>query len=498
MIPKRCKISRLFGEFSTSDNFSWFNLKEKNIYSNVDSLYYNVYLKDDSENVPPGNLVDFFGWCDGARENMLRDKISSIWFDEEKGILFTTKCFVNYKYCISKPGYFDIFFLPRLINSNTPRIHVQLRSIGLWQLGTYEALEDSFSFLKDLLLMYNVTVDRAVENRIDYCYHTNYFQSLQTLYSDDNVINHLYTTFCLGQKIFNLRYRNLTTETFNLGNKKSNNLFYRSYNKVREVIEENYKGFFLDHWLSLGLINKYDFYIYSRCYEKKSYSYRYAAMMEFYIEFGSNSFTKDLFNNALHDSNSTSDILKKMVRGVLPEPTLIINFEFQTMRKFYYYSDDLIDRLPTLHNGSFELLRIYQILDNRKIFLDYLTKEVVCFVKDKNVKKKDFVFTSFWNSLRKVKLFNACDVKLVRNYSTKKDLDLLVSRILSSTATLNLYLNKIDTNFNEDLNTLINVLNDNDMISGHGVVNFNNKRYFDLKEKRKMALKSILSRPSQK
>ena len=100
--------------------------------------------------------------------------------------------------------------------------------------------------------------------------------------------------------------------------------------------------------------------------------------------------------------------------------------------------------------------------------------------------------------MRKLKLFNACDVKLVRNYSTKIDLDLLVSRILCSTATLNLYLNKIDTNFNDDLNTLINVLNDNDMVSSDGIVNFNNKRYFDLKEKRKMALKSILSRPSQK
>lgn len=492
MVPKRCKITHLGREFSVSDLNFWFNLKEKSIHHNVDTLYYNVYLKDDTENIPPGSLVNLFNLLDSTKEKMLNDKISNVWFDEENGILFTTRSFRNYKYCISKPGYFDIFFLPRLINSSTPRIHVQLRSIGLWQLGTYESLEDSFRFIKDLLSSYDVQVDKTVENRIDYCYHTNYFQNLQTLYSDDNVVNHLYTSFRLGQKIFNLNYRSLKTETFNLGNKKSNNLFFRSYNKVREVIEENYKGFFLDYWLSLGLINQYDYYVYSKCYSKGSYSYKYSAMMEFYIEYGNDDSIKELFRNSLVDTNQTSDSLKKLVRGILPEPTLIINVEYQTMRKFYYYSDELIDRLPILHNCTSELLRLYQVLDNRKIFLDYLNREVVCFVKDKNVKKKDFVCIPFWKSLQSVKLFSACDVNFKRDYSSKKDLDSLVNRILSSTATLNIYLNKVDTNFADDLDTLINILNDNDLIPE----SISNNRYDIIKEKKKMALKSILSRPS--
>ena len=67
-------------------------------------------------------------------------------------------------------------------NNNTPRILVQLRSIGLWTLGENELLTYSYGIITEILQRYDIEVNYCQENRIDYCYHTNAIQNpLKTL-----------------------------------------------------------------------------------------------------------------------------------------------------------------------------------------------------------------------------------------------------------------------------------------------------------------------------
>ena len=68
------------------------------------------------------------------------------------------------------------------------------------------------------------------------------------------------TSFRIGQKVFRFYQGEITNEYLALGNRKSNNIFFRSYNKTREVCEMKYKDFFFDIWKENGLISEYDYY----------------------------------------------------------------------------------------------------------------------------------------------------------------------------------------------------------------------------------------------
>lgn len=490
-IEKNVKITKIFKEFSEEENNIFFNLKAKQIFHNIDSFYYSIFLENDSKDNLPFDLDKLFLLFDDLREECDKNN-SSVFFEEDEGVVFNKRRFKGYTYCLSKPNFFDIFFMPKLPNNCTPRIFVQLRSIGLWSSGTYNLIKESYIYISNLLKCFNCNISKTQENRIDYCYHTNYYQKIENLMSDNALSNNLYTSFKIYSKTGRLNNKDVTIEYLSLGNRKSNNLFYRNYNKVREVIEQGYKRFFLDIWLSLNLINKYDYYVYNYAYDKKSYSKIYEGMIKFYIDNGKDINLINKYKKMLNSTNVTSEDFRKELKGVLPTPTLILNLEYQTMRKFYYYADDLIDTLPIVNDcEEIQLLRLFQILDNRKIFLDYLNKDVVRYIKSKDLKKKDFEDIDFWKRLRTCKLDTLCNVKFSRNYDSKNDINLIASKILSNISTLNLYLGNETTDYAQDIYTAINILNDND-IKDNDIIE--NNKYFDIKEKRKMLLKSLLKK----
>lgn len=500
MIDKRYKRSKIYDDFDDSKRFEFFELKQKKFLHHVDTLYYSVFLKYDSEKEnSPGDykkLINLFE----VLKNIVDETGVVTWFDETDGVVFTRKRFSIYSYCISLPNYYDIFFAKSVPNSSTPRICVQLRSVGLWGLGEYELVKQSYYYLKNLLSLFDVEIERTQENRIDYCYHSNYFQSMKDVFNDEFLTNNLRTSFQIYSKVGRKDGKKLSVEYLSLGNRKSNNLFFRSYNKVREVIEENYKSFFFDIWFSYGLISKYDYLVYSYAFKCKRYDSIYKGMMQFYIDYGLDQGLKDKFSAVLKSTSCTIDDIKKLIKGVLPLPTLVVNFEFQTMRKFYYYSDDVINTLPILRNcEEYQLLRLFQILDNRKVFLDYLTRYTVSFVQDVDV--KDSKFLDFWLRLHNCKLDLQCNVKFNRVYSKNRDFKLIVDKIKSNMATLNVYLNNFGSDYDTDLSNLISVLNDNDMIPDNdGVCHSSGvdvDKYMFVKEKRKMALKSIVKMQSK-
>jgi len=514
--------SKLYNEFTKDNQEKYFGLIDKKFIPHVDTLYYSVFIKGDmadskneENSVPEGvlELIDFLKYSKSKFEEEELKFQKEFWFDYDKSILFTSNRFSLYEYCISKKGFYDIFISSYLPNDSTPRIVIQLRSVGLWGIGEYESVNESFEVAKQLLFDYGLEIEKTQENRIDFCYHTNILQSPENVYSDNSLANNLHTTFSIYNKVGRKHGRNLTVEYLSLGQRSSNNIFFRSYNKVREVIEENYKEFFLEFWFNAKVINYYDFYVYSYAFKKKNYGQIYWGILQFYLDFGSDPKVKEDFQYIKeHPKDYPVEELKKIVLAICPKPTLVINIEFQCMRKFFYSFNKALElSKPAIENecNYIELLRVFQILDNRKLFLDYLTEYTVSFKKDlsekhlKDIEKinKENVYQDFWKRLRATKLQLSFNGTIRRDYTSNINKEIIITRIKTSIATLSLYNDDWETDINNDLSRLICVLNDNDMIlNDDGTCSIVDNEYEKIKDKKKKALKSILeckSRPSK-
>lgn len=501
------KRTKIYSEFSLDKQKEFFAINEKKYLPHVDTFYYSVFLKGDSKDSPSLEIRNFVSILNEFKKQMQEEQ-EDFWYDYDNSLLYRRKTHAIYNHCIGLDNYFDIYVCGSLPNDYTPRISIQLRSIGLWSLGERESINHSFRFLNKILSDYNLEVDRTQENRIDYCYHTNCLQNPSKYFSDDIIANNIKSTFRIGSKSFTKFNRKFSVEYLSLGNRQSNNLFFRSYNKTREVVEKGYKGVFLDIWKSFGLISQYDYDVYSYAYQKQNYDAIPYGQIEFYLNYGNDPIIKKKFMDIKNDKNINVDTVKKYVKGILPEPTLIMNIEYQTMRKFYYNGSDLINSLPILENCDPCLLRLFQILDNRKIFLDYLTSKSVSFWNiyiDSDIKKltEKQIYMDWWYRLRNTKLDKTVQLDYKRNYNNNNSIEMLIKRLKGNLASLSLYKGNYDTDINEDFSNLLNVFNDNDYVlnTNNGQVIIKDNEYNRIKEKKKKALKSIIdnsSSPSHK
>ncbi len=495
---KTHKKSCIFNEFNFEDQKKYFSLTEKKYMPHVDTFYYSIFIKGDTVNssqkdninFPVGiyKMLDFLQFA----KNEISDTDKFIWFDYDRDLLIYKKRFSIYDYCISKQGFYDIFITKSLPNDSTPRIVIQLRSIGLWGLGEYELIKETYNVVKEFLFEYNLEILKVQENRIDFCYHTNSLQSPKKFYDDDCLAYNCRTNMGIFNKVGRKNSNKLEFEYLSFGSRRSNCIFFRSYNKAREVVEENYKDFFLELWYNAKIINYYDFYVYSYAYKKKSYYQIYEGMAQFYLHFGKDQKFKIAINSLL-DRKHTLEEVKKLILLKCPLPTQVVNIEFQTMRKFYLSVKEIF-KLPISHECEFDLLRLFQILDNRKFFLDYLPDVTISFRK---VDSEEYM--DFWNRLRMCRLDKNLNIKLKRNYSKNINRDIIISKIKSNLATLSLYDQNWETDINEDMSYLLCILNDNDMIinEADGTIRYEDPQYNKIKEKKKKALKSLLNKPKR-
>jgi hypothetical protein len=510
------KRSILFNGFNEDKQKEYFSLSLHKYYPHVDTYYYSIFLQGDNiKDDLPGvkGLLDIFM---DFREKVKKAK-EDIYFDKEKDLLYRSRRFEFYDHCLGVEELYDIFFCTSIPNSSTPRIVVQLRSIGLWTYGEYELINKSFVLVKELLEMYGLNIDKIQENRIDYAYHTNSIQNPVKFYGDKTLENNLVSTMSKYMKVGNInkvRHSNknkITIDYFSLGQRKSNCIFFRTYNKVREVVEENYKEFFITLWYKEKLINYYDFFIYNYAYAKHNYDYIYWGMLEFYLQFGTDENIKNRFASIKANSKKfTIDHLKEFVLEVCPMPTLIVNIEFQTMRKYYFQGRHIIQSLSTSTKLEHEeLLPLWQVLDNRSIFLKGLTSSTVSFRKNEycsvpSDKCKESYYLDFWKRLRSVKLENTCDLKYVRKYSSEINIDVLVSKLKGLVASFSVLSGNLDSNLDDDLSATLTYLNDNDFIrkvyDDNKNYQYEDYDYDKIKEKKLKALKSVLgnSKPSKK
>lgn len=469
--------NKLFYEMTLDEQDEYFTFSKNKFMHNIDTFYYSVKFKNDfrlkSEDESALKLRRYFKYK-YDQMNLGNFEASEIHPKIGKELVLRPVTFSRfYNTCLSYPEYFDIFIasvVPKAADggmSVTCECIVQIRSYMLWQYGVRDAFENSYRYVKNLAAYFDLEIDFVQENRIDYCWHTNYLINPEKFFAPDSFYkmrvdrfkNATYVTNKVGSEDYEIDYVAL--------GKRSDKVFIRIYLKSREVIEQNYKPWFFLIWEMNGLINKYDKYVYEKCYEKRSWFYRYYARLEFYKEHGRDPERVAYVSKILSgEMTIEEDALIRLADELTPKINLVVNVEYQTMRRHSKSYELIPFKDYSVYN---ECARVYQYFDNRKLIIDYLTDKVFRMVeKTGDEKKSRRPLCGFWAALRKTKCIDMRmtpeEARLVRNYNRKLNVDSMKKRVLGSAVTLGIYTRGInnDSPLQDAFEALL-CMNDNDI-----------------------------------
>ena len=533
MIFNSVKRSSVFDEFSEEEQEYWFSLKGKKTLHHIDTFYYSIRIYEarviDGEFEAP-EILKFIKDLDEAKQEKNKNMIQAVMFH---GLSVELRSFSGmYQYCISENALYDIFIAKTIINDDTPRILVQLRTEALIQYGVQQSIDMSYDKIVSILTEYGIHIDNingdyfpVNENRIDYAWHTNLIQDFSYLLSDEYLRKHLKSRMRNGMKHFDPS--TFTHNYLAVGDRRSNNVFFRAYDKTKEVVEQGYKGFFLERWLQNGLISRYDHYCLMRAYEMRSYTVGVlGGRIEWYLEHGKDENRKKFLTEVREKyfiSTTNSKYIRTKIGGksiriscmefsegcksqvysvdgnsdgdaygeddqlsdtapcsvtldcMLPPTTTIINCEYQTKRHFYRTLNEMISHLGK-DAERLEFTRMTRILALHKNICDYLTgySGSCCFVRDRNAKLKknqlqdepETVFTDWWWLLRNTKINKESDEALFRCYQRKADIERAKKKLVGDIATLTMLLNQTvaEQSFHQSALDVLSSINDNDLV----------------------------------
>lgn len=470
----------IYEELKYNDVCYWFDYRQRKFLHNIDTFYYSVKLENDftAESVDP-DVKRFRGYFEGLKKNFNSVDIESIdFFVKNLGnLLLKRGCFARmYDIRLNLPEEFDIFIAPVVPHGSdkesvTSEIVVQLRSYSIWTYGIYTAFEKSYDYIKAICNMFNLKIAYVQENRVDYCWHTNYFSNPSNFFNHENFY-----------KLQVSRYKDANDHTFKRGKegyemdylalgRRGSKCFIRIYHKTKEVIEMGYKPFFFKIWFFNGLINRFDLYCYEEAFKRQNYNYLDIARLKWYVEYGSYDNLKTeckYYIDQFEEYGMLGDEIIKLADKCTPKLNMIINVEFQTMRK----ASKSFQLIP-FHGVSnakkySESARIYDYLDNHAVICDYLTHNVLRLVSGTDENKARRPYCPFWAALRHTKMVefkkNEHDIKLVREYNRQLNFEVAKKKTINQVVRLGFYTkgNNGD-NVGMDLIDFLCTLNDNDI-----------------------------------
>lgn len=504
---KSAKRSAIFNEFTPEEQKSYFSIKEKAVSHHIDTLYYSVFLKNDDVNIRDERLIGLLRDIHDLKEAKLSNMSADVQFFglcvESFGAAVSGGMYMNR---LSYEENFDIFISDYIPNTETPRIQVQLRTRSLVLNGLYGALEESYRYLKDILNYYGLEISEICENRIDYAFHTNMIQKPMEMFSDESFAEHLVTSFREVWKhiwITNRQEEFFDLDYAALGSRKSNNVFFRAYAKAKEVVQMNYKSFFFELWRERGIISRYDQFVYEKAYEMKSFKTGcLVGRIEWYLKYGSNDDLKDKFKKLLVSCNVNSDNnprIEKEIKGILPAPTVVLNIEFETKRKFYLKLGHFISSYEFTNKGSEDLRRVYKVLSLRREIINKLCTDVVSFTVDRT--NPDSEEMDWWKRIRRVRIEDQPDKAVLDAwYTYSRNVDVRRGQRTFAGNLASLAMLKRDkaseSTFSEDIWDAITLLNDNHIedIDRKIFDKLAPSSYKDIQKKKSRQLRSILKK----
>lgn len=471
MIDVKQTRNMIFEEMNEENQTYWFDMKQKKFLHNIDTFYYSVKLYNDfTKDSEDENVLKFRNYFERKynRASNFDCNVPLEFKGCNEPLLLRSMTFSRfYKISIECPDLYDIFIAPVVPTEETVEIIVQIRSYALWLYGVHASFEKSYEIIKAICKQFHLDIAFAQENRIDYCWHTNYFTNPENFFRIDNFMQMEVSRYKRVRQEYAKRGNkgNYELDYVALG-KRSDKCFVRIYLKSKEVVEQGYKPFFFKIWLFNGLINRYDNYCLEEAFKQGNWQYLDVARLKFYVEFGSNEYYKNECSELLNKTYYDYDAIEKLANQLTPKVTKIINVEYQTMRRH-------TKTYPDLHlrdnSSKGECKRIYDFLDMRKLIIGYLTHDVLRLVEpngDSNKSRRDYC--PFWKALRQTKIVDTKmtqhNIKFIRQYNTKLDKEVLKKRLLNMTVTYGFYTKGLNNDdVIKDCADAILRLNDNDI-----------------------------------
>ena len=322
---------------------------------------------------------------------------------------------------------FDVFVCNSVPNQNTPPIMIQCRSNALWIDGMKNTFDKAYDCVAKILAGYGIDIVKTQENRIDYAFHTNYINDFMSFFPEKDLGKMFVGGFKRGRKEYEFHTheddangngdRVITSDYFTLGRHKSNNVFFRAYNKTQEVIEMGYKQFFIAIWLKYGLISKFDEFCLLKAFTDRSYKKLDRARCEFYYTYGTNEEIKNEIGEKLQNADTPASWFTKRAKGLVPAVTIISNVELQTKRKFYDRKE-LQEIVEGKYTGTLTEVdepkrNIYDIFEQMSCIIKFLTDDTVRFVKYKGeyakIERTVRPMADWWERLRRAKFVEIVD-----------------------------------------------------------------------------------------
>lgn len=464
-------------EMPKKDLNYWFDFKKSKFLHNIDTFYYSVKFRNDFTDGSSDSAVKTFRRVMGEKQRFLKNHPNVSFLDFT--LLGDTLLFRNFYYAyfytmvFSLPDHFDLLFAPVVPSSAggdasvTCECIVQLRSYMLWTYGSVKAFERSYAYVCALADLFGFTIDFCQENRIDYCFHSNYLSNPERFFSMDSF-----------HRMRVDRFRDAQFHTSKVGaddfevdyvamGKRSDKIFIRIYLKSKEVVEMGYKPWFFYIWMLNGLISRYDLFCYELALKEKKWKFLDKARLQFYFEHGADDAMKARCAVILSgEENPSEDALRRLADQLTPKINLVMNVEYQTMRR--HTKSYTLFRVRDYEKYG-EAARIYQYFDNRKPIVDYLTHYVFRMVDPNGSgEKKKRDYCGFWKALRSTKLIDhklkERELKLIRSYTRKLNADMVKRRAINSITTLSLYRKGLnEDSILQDITDAVCELNDNDM-----------------------------------
>ena len=230
-----------------------------------------------------------------------------------------------------------------------------------------------------------------------------------------------------------------------------------------------YKPFFFKVWLFHGLINRYDFFCYEECFKRGSWGYLDIARIKYYVEYGQDESLRRRAEKIVQDNENqlhVTDDIRRFANMLTPKINLIVNVEFQTMRK----ASKSYPLIPFKDNsGKGCCQRIYDYLDNHYMIANYLTSNILRLVEttgDSNKSRRPDC--GFWKTLRKTKMVDVLvppvELPFIRQYNRNLSADVMKRQLINKAVMLSFYNKGINEDSPaRDAMDAVLTLNDNDV-----------------------------------
>jgi hypothetical protein len=402
--------------------------------------------------------------------------------------------FMFYKYHLGVKDKFDVFVTETRINKHTPTIFVQLRSQSLWLDGVRGSFDLACDCVEKILSKFGLSIKKVQENRIDYAFHTNYIQDLINFFPEKSLKDMQVSNFSRWHKEGRFYGDVVFCDYVTLGRRKSNNVFFRVYDKSQEVVDMGYKQFFIPMWLDNGLISKFDEYLLRRAFVHGSFFSKDRARCEFYVQYGQDLPLKLEIFDALNNPDTPFEWFKKTAKGLVPDLTTVCNVEIQTKRKFY---ERLEVSTPVVVDCLSYKQRMYNLFGQLHELMRFITHDTIRFVKYKgkfkDVPRKNCPYADLWSRLRSTKFIEFPDDWVV-DYYREEQLNLDTERqkhmTVNKMASMSAYM-KYDKDYQPDLKVdveeFLSELNDNDI-----------QRYYNAFDKKCREIERKLAKKARK